>query len=270
VATRKRTGNDRLGFGSLGVFSANAWLEEGDGLVASARLIRARWLRMKREIRSKKTGPRGNQWITLSGYPRASVLLLGYAVEMYLKAGLAKWLTNCPEYVLQKDLLVFGHDYPRLADALEIEPSLAPRDLLEFLSKAVKLEARYPATPEDDETMIDAINRRTSRLWSSKRFKELSGMAKRLRAHVQRMDGDNDNPSSFVTMKMDRDGYLVFRVGGHLPWRVTVRPPRGLAMAKRDVENLLQTIDSIEVGLCWPQCDLYLDNGKQAALFKPA
>lgn len=152
----------RLGKGSHGVFDANAWIQEGDGLVATARSIRARWLCQRRQIRARPSRfPQRSELIALSGNPRASVLLLGYAVEMYLKAGLAQWLRNCPESLFAVDTKRYGHDYARLADDLEIDASLAPRDLLEFLSKAVTLEARYPATQRQGETPIGAINRRT-------------------------------------------------------------------------------------------------------------
>lgn len=120
----------RLASTSLGVFDANSWIEEGDGLAASSRSLRARWLCLKRQIRARRTGPRRDEWSALTGNPRASVLLLGYAIEMYLKAGLAKWLSHCPEYLLLGDTKYYSHDYKLLADDLGIDETVAPRDLL--------------------------------------------------------------------------------------------------------------------------------------------
>lgn len=258
----------RLGIASLGVFDANAWIEEGDGLLSSARSIRARWLRMKRQIKARKSAPRHGEWRALTGNPRASVLLLGYAVEMYLKAGLAKWLRHCPEYLLLGETKYYSHDYKLLADDLEIDEATAPRALLEFLSKAVTLEARYPAIAEGSETAIDAINRRTSNMWGTERFKELCRLAKRLRAHVQRMNGDERNPSSTQGFDVAGGGYLVFRIGGHLPSRITARPPNGQSWDVNDLTQLLESIESFEIKRFWKVCALYLDDGRRSKLVR--
>lgn len=260
----------RLDHSSQAIYDPNSWVSEGDGLLASARLIRSRWLHLKREIRSRKSGPRGSEWHVLTGHPNASVLLLGYAIEMFLKGGLAKWLRHCPEYLLLGDARAYGHEYRRLADDLQVEETVAPRALLDFLSKAVTLEARYPATLEAGETSVQAINRRASNMWSYTKFKEMCRMARRLRDHIQLMNGDERNPSSSRTFMISPTGYVVFRVGGHLPWRVTVRPPAGQAWDENKISALLQSIDSIEVGLCWRHCAIYLDNGKRSALIKAA
>ena len=260
----------RLGNASMGVFDAHAWVEEGDGLMSSARSIRARWICMRRQIKTRKTGPQRDEWGSLTGNPRASVLLLGYAIEMYLKAGLAKWLKHCPEYLLLGDTRSYGHNYKLLADDLEIDESIAPRALLEFLSKAVTLEARYPARAEGGETAIEAINRRTSNMWGADRFKEMCRLAERLRAHVQRINGDEGNPSSTAIFNIAPGGYLVFRVGGNLPFRVTARPPNGESWDANDLSTLLQSIDSIEIKRFWNQCALYLDDGTRSKLIRPA
>ena len=56
------------------------------------------------------------------------MLLLGYAVEMYLKAGLAKAYRGCSDGMFDRDVTRFGHDYKRIAAAIE-----------------------FPGLPQDDE-----------------------------------------------------------------------------------------------------------------------
>ncbi|NHF65942.1 hypothetical protein [Xanthomonas hortorum] len=249
----------RLGSAKHGETEANAWVEEGDGLAATARSIRINWLRTKKKIKiGKPEFPRRGDMAALTGNPRASVLLMGYAVEMYLKAGLAKWLKQCPESLFLADIRRYSHNYKKLADDLEIDASIAPRELLDFLSKAVMLEARYPASPRRNETPIDAINRRTTDLWSDAKFKAICLLVRRLRAHVVQMNSDRLKPSYTKSFGMPLEGYIVMRVGGHLPSRVTVRPPTGTEWGSDEVGDLLESIASIKVQQHWRQCALYL------------
>ena len=62
-----------------GQLDASRWIQEGDGLVASARAIRAQWVIDRRRIR-RATGPQNQlssrQWSKLTGFPRAAALFL--------------------------------------------------------------------------------------------------------------------------------------------------------------------------------------------------
>lgn len=197
----------------------------------------------------------------LTGYPTASMLLVGYAVEMYLKAGLAKWLQGCSEKSHKAAVLQYGHKYRELANDLEIPELVAPRRLLEFLETAVRAEARYPAEPAETETPVEAINRRTSRMWSRKSFGELRTIARGLRGRVQRMNGDSKNPAEHGTANLRAGGYLVFRIGGHLPSRVTFRPPRGETWSLADIEDWLRGVNHVLIGRHWMHCDIYVEEG---------
>ncbi|WP_234401044.1 MULTISPECIES: hypothetical protein [Xanthomonas] len=253
----------RPGKKGLDSSDAKAWMQEGEGQEATARSTRARWLRHKRRIRADRPLMlRHSEWIALTGNPRASVLLLGYAVEMYLKAGLAKWLIGCERTLLDVDVRQYGHDYVRLASDLEIDEAIAPRDLLRFLKNAVTLEARYPAQPNPGETPIEAINRRTSNLWNEETFKGICRLAKRLRDHVQLMNSDPRNPASTQRFELPAGGYLAMRRGGHLPSRVTVRPPEGQAWGYAEIIDVLQRCPSFEIQQFWNQCAIHLDTTK--------
>ncbi|WP_372380898.1 hypothetical protein [Xanthomonas sp. NCPPB 1754] len=255
---------------------ANAWMQEGEGQEATARSIRARWLRQKRQIKADRPLMlRHAEWIALTGNPRASVLLMGYAVEMYLKAGLAKWLMGCERTLLDGDAKGYGHKYEQLANDLEIEEAVAPPDLLRFLKNAVTLEARYPAQPNPGETPIEAINRRTSNLWNEETFRDICRLAKRLRDHVKRINSDHRNPVSTQRFELSGGGYLVMRRGGHLPSRVTVRPPDGQQWDYAEITDALQRCPSFEVQQFWNQCAIYLhttklDNKKSGSQQVPA
>lgn len=80
---------------AFGTHDHNEWLAEGLGLFVSARALRAQWVQMRRKFRREQKRRPGSQlaklqFVRLTGMPRASMLLLAYSVEMYLKSGLIK------------------------------------------------------------------------------------------------------------------------------------------------------------------------------------
>lgn len=253
----------RVGHAGPGAGNASAWIEEGNGLAATARTIRARWLWQRRQIKARPTGfPLRRELVGLHGNPRASVLLMGYAVEMYLKAGLAKWLKLCDEPLLDADARRYSHDYITLANDLEIEECVAPRDLLQFLHDAVTLEARYPARSRGTESVIEAINRRTGDMWSDSRFTEICRMVRKLRSHVAQMNRDNAHATCEKRVELEAGGYWVMRVGGLLPSRVTVRPPNGQKWGYAEINDVLEHDRSIWVQRYRSVCKLYLVDRK--------
>ncbi|WP_372168204.1 hypothetical protein [Xanthomonas axonopodis] len=266
----------RPGKKGLDSSDANAWMQEGEGQEATARSIRARWLRQKRQIKADKPSKlRHAEWMALTGNPRASVLLMGYAVEIYLKAGLAKWLMGCEKTLLEVDAKGYGHNYERLANDLEIDEAVAPRHLLRLLRNAVTLEAKYPAQPNPGETPIAAINRRTSNLWNEEAFRDICRLSKRLSDHVKSINSDHRNPVSTQRFQLPAGGYLIMRRGGHLPSRVTVRPPDGQPWGHAEITDALQQCPSFEVQQFWNQCAIYLhttklDNKKSGSQKVPA
>jgi hypothetical protein len=267
----------KLNFHSQAMFHPGSWLQEGDGLLVSARSLRALWAKKRQDIRRTRPPNLSGVWPVLTGHPTASMLLVGYAIEVYLKAGLAKWLQGCSEKSFKVAVLQYGHKYRDLADALEIPEPVAPRRLLAFLEAAVRSEGRYPAEPAETETPVQAINRRTSRMWSRKAFGELRALARGLREYVQRMNGDSQNPAEHGTANLGGGGYLVFRTGGHLPSRVTCRPPHGETWSLAEIENWLRGVNHVLIRRHWMHCDIYVEDGagktkrlKQGQSYPPA
>ena len=88
--------SSRISKRSAGQFDPNNWLSEGDGLFASAAKTREFWTNHRQTfsqtVRNRESRKRNcaSDWNLLTGLPRASMLLLAYSVEMYLKAGMAK------------------------------------------------------------------------------------------------------------------------------------------------------------------------------------
>lgn len=227
--------DDRLvEFNSVGIFNPKDWIEEGDGLLVSARAVRVALLRNRRKIDSTylrhKNEPR--KLNELRGFPRASMLLLGYAAEMYLKAGVVRVFSNCREEAVERWVTrKIGHNYIAAAKFVEFRLSDEDRERLAFLTDLVT-KMRYPVVPRTivtdrgfpfDTDHTAQMNERNNRIWSDAEFRKLCSLINRISAHVQRIDLDENNPASFLRGWIGEVGYWIFRVGGNLSPRVTYR-----------------------------------------------
>jgi hypothetical protein len=232
------------------------WIEEGDGLRTSARITRAIWVAKRRVIKRspsdqnhplRAASKQARAWAELKGLPRASMLLIGYAVEMYLKAGLAKVYRGCRSGLFDRDSKRFGHDYKRIASAIEFPGSLQDLKDFQLLHSLVTNLARYPLMPDSNPQTNRAkrINEVTQIIWSRERFIQLNVLAKRVRDHSARIDCDHNNPASFGGfISIDADGYVKSRMGGHLMPRIFFRYSTEMSISGRNtLEDIRKLVD---------------------------
>ncbi|MEE4960806.1 hypothetical protein V2K05_10400 [Pseudomonas alliivorans] len=215
----------RHGQGGLG---AADWGKEGDGLYASARhlwataIVRFRQferledIRIIRKIINRRT-------IINRSFPRASMLLIGYCVEMYLKGGLTKLLIGCADDVFRSTLKSYSHDLEKLAKDLIPDLNKTQRSDLRSLSKLVLNDARYPVEANSREEYVKLSNKRASTIHNGTTFRRYCQLAKHLRARIALIDADSNDPCSTSHWRVDVDGYLCYRYGGHVLPRMTYR-----------------------------------------------
>ena len=241
--------NDRISNRSAGQFDPKNWFNEGDGLLASSVKTREIWTNHReifsQTIQERKLGNRdsASDWNLLTGLPRASMLLLGYSVEMYLKAGLAKAYKGCSEEMFVRDVKGrFGHSFVSLAK--EIAFPLKGDDEQNFilLQGMVLADARYPVFVPDGASYADTVNQQTGRIWSNENYEAFTELANRVREHSRSIDEDSKNPASLSSYNVDNDGYLAFRVGGNLPPRITYRLS---SVQNRNCETTLEEIKAL-------------------------
>jgi hypothetical protein len=261
-------GKRRIDDTSTGIFDPAEWLEEGDGLFQSARITRATWMRKCRTFpdRLDRAAVSRRLLSELKGLPRASVLLLGYSVEMYLKGGLVKAYRGCREELFRHDAREFGHKLARLAAEIDFPHASGDRDDFHQLQKLILSGARYPIEPDgissDARTRRAALTRqfndRTSLICSMDRFRRLCTLSMRVRAHAALIDNDENSPMLMDHGCIGEAGYWVFRIGGHLRPRVTYRLCGGLSA--EDVRKEVEQRPKFRALTRWNDCETRHDN----------
>ena len=146
------------------------------------------------------------------------MLLLGYSVEMYLKAGLVRAYYGCSEEMFGRDIKNrFGHKLISMANEIAFSLNHDDNKNLNELTDMILFDARYPVFVPNNPSYSDTVNQQTQRVWSAQTFTILTELAKRIREHSKTIDADSANPASLGSFTVDADGYLAFRIGGHLP-----------------------------------------------------
>ncbi|MDR9229599.1 hypothetical protein FEP08_05161 [Burkholderia multivorans] len=273
---------NRVSHRSQGIFDASAWLDEGNGILAAACTTRRTWqtrrLRFDQYLTESHTSPSSQAWNELVGLPRASVLLLAYAVEMYLKAGLVKAYRGCPEPLLGRDLkTLYGHDLVAAAKAIDFPDVEANQARFQLLKDAVTFDARYPIAPKQGIPFHDLKNRQTARIWCERDFRKTIALALRVRKHVKRIDSDQCNPSSIRSFSIEEGGFLTYRVGGNLRPRITfalgahqnagpanmVGVVKDEAIERKFIHRLMHEVNDPVLDGLWKRATVLYDDGKR-------
>lgn len=216
---------------SFGTYDHKAWFDEGQGLYFSARALRGQWVQLRRNFKKEyrknpHIQPTGIFFVRLKGMPRASMLLLAYSAEMYLKSGLLKSFAKCSHRLIDRDTKYLGHKLARLAKEINFSLSLENLEHLKILTNLL-LDARYPINPskeyewKDQKEYTKKVNARTETTWNKNLFAELCRLVREIRNHVQRIDGDSENPSTILHADLENNGYITLRHGGNLVPMVT-------------------------------------------------
>ncbi len=260
--------SSRLTNKSLGEFDTEAWMDEADALLAAAIATRELWAESRPiildSIKSKDVDYK-KSWNLDKGLPQASVLLIGYACEIFLKAGLVKVYMGCDESRFKYDVkFKFGHNLLFAAQELSFPIDQKVQNNLEFLKRMITNNARYPVVSKGTTEYCDALNLRNREIRNKDKFDSLIYLSEMVREHVARIDSDKENSASFIRTNIDEDGYLMIRSGGHLPTRITYRISSLQKMNKEtsleDIINLFKADDQFTwLSSLWEKVAIYED-----------
>lgn len=206
-------------------YGKHSWLDEADRHFTSAIFLRRIKKRRRTRFRnSSDDSDRLNHVLAMSATTHSSMLLVGYAVELFLKAGLTHVYIGCPINLFKREIRrTYNHDLVKLATEIEFPLLSQNCNCLKRLEKIVRGEGRYPYLANNCTEATKREQERAFLFWDDDRFQDFYDLAVSIREYVIRIDQDADNPMSGVQTRIDQDGYFAFRCGGNLSPRVTVK-----------------------------------------------
>lgn len=237
--------------GEHGIFNKNHWVQEADGKLISAKLLRESALRKQSEFDSlqalKKT--KGEMLTSKEVFEilsvkdsanKSSILILGYAIELLLKSGIVSLLINAPRKLLEKKVRAYGHCLLSIAQELHLELSAQECILLDTLSSYIVRETRYPVTPQSVKDYCNQSNKITQFVSNEDNFLLGVKFFNRIRTFIENVDGTTDNMKIHGRMDMEQNGYLTFRIGAELP------PIVILKFCQSQIDSGIDTLDTFK------------------------
>lgn len=217
------------GITEKGIFNKNSWINEAENHICSSSFLNEHSKKSREQLnvltdKRNKTGVKNNRREILNlikeveASSKSSLLLLGYSIELYLKAGLVRLHQNTTREDFNKLLRrKYSHNLKTSAKLLGIDLSSDDEISLDRIKELVLDEARYPVTPEDTHDYFCKANRVNSEVWSKTLHSDWFVLAQKIKNHVQSIDSDTKNPAMFFRFQINDDGYCAFRFGGNLP-----------------------------------------------------
>ena len=234
-----------------GFLNPQEWLKESEIQLTSSKLLRE--IGKKKFNQFKKIKSFEDQGSSSLKYNKmkligekesaykCSLLLMGYAIELALKAGVVKFYRNIPRHLAEKNLKRgYSHKLDLMAEDLGIDLLEREIELLNLLIDFILEKARYPIVASDKDAFIIKWNENQRNLQSDTLYSEFSSLHKKIMAFTKLADRTSENPVTFGTFIIDNDGYLSFRFGGNLPTRITFK------YSEDQVRNKENSIESLK------------------------
>lgn len=250
---------------SVGVYRSREWMDKGDALLASSRSLRLSWTLNQRKLKRALinlhliTDKDRHLFSTDKHLLGPSLMLLGYAAEMYLKAGLATVLHGCSERLFKfLSSREYGHNLQRIAQSIYFDlDKESSADLVE-LKNFIESEGRYPIEADDRNDLIEQSNSLRLRSSNKRYYRRLCRLVERIARHSADLGGNRRTPASTGTWQYDDDGYISLWSKAGLPPRITYRLSPELTLEKEPMLVLREMIRSLPgLNAAWPHCDLY-------------
>jgi len=218
--------------GEHGQYNKADWLKESQLHLLSAKMLRECSAEKKERI--KEQFQPEDQSKSLAGIDglisqreagnKSSILIIGYAFEMLLKAGLVCLYVDVPRKILRKDFRVtYGHNLRMMAEEIEAPTDDDELDKLDLLSDWLIGDARYPIEPTNERNYTQKLRVVRRKFWDDEEFVDLLELYEKINSFVSTIDASEDDPKSRQKWKMDDDGLFVYRTGGKLKDRIIVK-----------------------------------------------
>ncbi len=214
-----------IGCFSEGEYDHKAWIREGNNLLISSRVLRDTYIENNKNFLAAPSPPNILSLLSIDiSLPSTSLLLIGYAVEMYLKAALVQIFIGCSEQILKTAIKrKFSHNLLNIAQHLKYPTNKTIEEDLTALQEIILKDGRYPISMGDGEACYPKSTERASKFSDQETYERYYSLADSLREYADTVGGNFDNRVSCIFWTIFNDGYITMRHGGVGPNRITFR-----------------------------------------------
>ncbi len=178
---------------------------------------------------------------------KSSFLLLGYAIELILKAGVVKFCRGLPDPLIKNTLKKYSHRLEKMAIDLGLDLSGEEKKELVKMEQIIRTDGRYPISEEDSEKNVQKWSALNLKLNDDDYYRAILNLHERIFSIVDKLDKDSENPAFTWLYGLDQDGYITIRSGGGFPLRATVKySSEQIKNNENTVHSLVEFIKTLE------------------------
>lgn len=167
--------SSNLRFNENGSFSPREWLQESNSQYISSKILRDAGSKIFQDFNSSEHTEDHGILVQVihekeSAY-KSGILLIGYAIELALKAGVLSFYKGLPKTTIESEIKhSYGHDLNKIAQDLSLNISISEKKLLKLVRDFVIEKARYPLNPISEPNYIKRFNENKAKIQSEKTF----------------------------------------------------------------------------------------------------
>lgn len=194
---------------------------------------------------------------------KSSLLLLGYALEMGLKAGVVALFRGLPRKYLESALKSrFNHNLQAIARFVELPLGAGDLAVLSKMSDLVVAGARYPISPTDDRSYLREFNNLGATIRSDDFYDSGVTLYENIIAHAETVRGTEKDHVSHGALRIDDDGVVSYRIGGGTSNRLLVA--YSSEQKREGNDNTLMLWNMLDKNVTDPILRLIIDQGVSA------
>ncbi|WP_020413259.1 hypothetical protein [Microbulbifer variabilis] len=263
---------------AYGTMSPDEWLKESKTQLISSKLLREAGTRKLEEFRKIRcgdepvtTGSRAKAYEYLSEKESAykcSILLMGYAIELALKAGIVKLYKQIPIHLAESNLKKeYSHKLDLMVQDLGISLDKRENELIKLLIDFILEKARYPISAQNRDDHRNEWNINQRNLQSDDLYKGFLALHEKIIDFTKSADRTSKNPAASGTAKFGDDGYFTFRLGGNLPTRIVFKYSSTQVESSQNTLEDLREIISVNSNL-HPYFHMLINNWSDIDFFE--
>ncbi|EHZ7431709.1 hypothetical protein K6P21_003616 [Vibrio cholerae] len=253
--------------GEKGIHCKHDWLRESQIQLRSSQMLRDKasecLLKAEKlnELSQSQNSYR-NEIISLfedsHAANKTSYLLLGYAFELLLKAGVLSIYVGLSKDLFESEIKSkFGHDLVKMTGVLGIEIDEKENSLLATLKNDITNAARYPVKVNSVDDYCSVTIDSTSRYSCDDIYNNYMFLYSRIKEFVLRIDNTSDDPKLSYEVCLDEDGYFIYRSGGSLPTMMVYKFSQ--LQIKNGEDNRDSLLQLLKSGLKHPAFKHYIE-----------
>jgi hypothetical protein len=209
-------------FRGEGIYDRYQWENDANGYLFSSQTLRNSSKEKKLEFEQLRDKWQHkeivNNIVQREYLNKTSLLLLGFALELFLKSGILALYIGAPKEAFDGDIKNrFNHYLDKIAKELCLDLCNDEYDMLIKMTNFIKKYIKYPLEINNNEDYLKTHNERAREIWDDERYDSWIVLYEKIKQQVKIIDHCTEDVMFGGYWEINSEEYIHYRRGGKLP-----------------------------------------------------